>query len=96
MAGALFFAPVSFQQMCHGTIDGSKVRYLNINDKLADANGRLFAGMMNGDKLHPKVKAYQLWADELKPIFTGLLGPAQETDHAPAPTGDPSARGRSN
>ena len=27
--------------------DGKKVRYLNINDKLADGDGRLFDGMMN-------------------------------------------------
>ena len=27
--------------------DGKKIRYLNVNDKLADRNGRLFDGMMN-------------------------------------------------
>jgi lysophospholipase L1-like esterase len=72
--------------------DGKKIRYLNINDKLADPDGRLFDGMMNPrDKLHPTVKAYQIWADALKPIFTQLLGPPAKTDHAPPPTGDPSA-----
>lgn len=72
--------------------DGRKVRYLNVNDKLADQNGRLFDGMMNpGDKLHPTVKGYQVWADGLKPIFTELLGKPARTDHAPPPTGDPSA-----
>jgi hypothetical protein len=49
--------------------------------------------MMNaGDKLHPTVKGYQVWADALKPIFTELLGPPAQEDHAPPPTGDPSAR----
>jgi lysophospholipase L1-like esterase len=73
--------------------DGKRIRYLNINDKLADSQGRLFDGMMNaGDKLHPTVKGYQVWADALKPIFTGLLGPPAEDDHAPPPTGDPSAQ----
>ncbi len=48
---------------------GGKIRYLNINDKLADKDGRLFDGMMNPDKLHPAVKGYQVWADALKPIF---------------------------
>jgi len=73
--------------------DGRKVRYLNVNDKLADANGRLFDGMMNErDKLHPTLQGYQVWADALKPIFTELLGPPAATDHAPPPTGDPSAR----
>ncbi len=71
--------------------DGGKVRYLNINAELADANGKLFEGMMNADKLHPAIKGYQVWADALKPVFTELLGPAGHQDHAPAPTGDPSA-----
>jgi lysophospholipase L1-like esterase len=71
--------------------DGKKVRYLDINDKLADKDGQLFPGMMNSDKLHPALKAYQVWADALKPIFTELLGAPAKTDHAPPPTGDPSA-----
>jgi lysophospholipase L1-like esterase len=70
--------------------DGRKVRFLNVNDKLADADGRLFDGMMR-DKLHPAVKGYQVWADGLRPILTELLGPPAATDHAPLPTGDPSA-----
>ena len=71
--------------------DGKKIRYLNVNDKLADSEGKLFPGMSN-DKLHPTVKAYQIWADGLKPIFTEILGPPAKSDHAPPPTGDPSAR----
>jgi lysophospholipase L1-like esterase len=72
--------------------DGRTVRYLDINDKLADQEGRLFPGMMNADQLHPTLKAYQVWADALKPILTELLGPPAKTDHAPPPTGDPSAQ----
>lgn len=73
--------------------DGKKIRFLNVNDRLADKDGKLFDGMVNaGDKLHPTVKGYQVWADGLKPIFTELLGPPAGTDHAPPPTGDPSAR----
>jgi lysophospholipase L1-like esterase len=73
--------------------DGQKIRYLNINDKLASANGSLLDGMMNAnDKLHPTAQAYQLWADALKPILTDLLGPPAAEDHAPPPTGDPTAR----
>jgi lysophospholipase L1-like esterase len=71
--------------------DGRQVRFLNINDKLADANGVLFDGVM-GDRLHPTLKGYQIWADALKPIFTEILGPPAATDQAPPPTGDPSAR----
>jgi lysophospholipase L1-like esterase len=76
--------------------DGRTVRYLNVNGKLADKDGRLVEGMMNArDRLHPTLNGYQVWADGLKPILRELLGPPASTDHAPPPTGDPSAaRGR--
>jgi lysophospholipase L1-like esterase len=73
--------------------DGKRIRYLDINGKLADKDGKLFEGMM-GDGLHPSLNGYQVWADALKPIFTELLGPPAKEDHAPPPTGDPSARSR--
>ena len=72
-----------------------KIRYLNINDKLADNDGRLFEGMANKDGLHLDVKGYQVWADALKPIFSELLGPPAKEDHAPSPTGDPGVKNRS-
>jgi lysophospholipase L1-like esterase len=72
--------------------DGKSVRFLNVNDKLADQDGKLHEGMMNAhDKLHPQLAGYQVWADGLKPVLTGLLGSPAKTDHAPPPTGDPSA-----
>jgi lysophospholipase L1-like esterase len=71
--------------------DGERIRYLDINSSLADPEGRFFEGMMH-DNLHPTIKGYQVWANALKPIFTELLGPAGSEDHAPPPTGDPSAR----
>ncbi len=70
---------------------GGRVRYLNINDKLASPEGRLFDGMTT-DKLHLSLQGYQVWADALKPILTELLGPPEAEDHAPPPTGDPSAK----
>lgn len=70
--------------------DGKAVRFLNINDQLADKDGVLFEGM-TVDKLHLSVKGYEVWAAGLKPILTELLGPPASTDHAPPPTGDPSA-----
>lgn len=70
--------------------DGKKIRFLNINDKLADADGRQLSGLFV-DRLHPTVNGYQIWADGLKPIFNEILGPPAKTDHAPPPTGDPSA-----
>jgi cephalosporin-C deacetylase len=71
--------------------NGKSVRYIDLNDRLADRSGVLYEGMTDPDKLHLSVKAYQIWADALKPIFTELLGPPAEVDHAPPPTGDPSA-----
>src|SRR5262249_51808897 len=67
--------------------DGATVRYLNVNARLADRDGRLFDGMMNADKLHPTVNGYDVWADGLTPIFTERLGAPAATDHAPPPTG---------
>jgi lysophospholipase L1-like esterase len=73
--------------------DGRKTRYLNINDQLADPDGKVREGMLNAnDKLHPLLNGYQVWADALKPIFRELLGPPASEDQAPPPTGDPSAR----
>ena len=72
--------------------DGKSIRYINVNDKLADKDGKLFDGMMGGDKLHPALKGYQVWADALKPLLRELLGPPAATDQAPPPTGDPSAK----
>ena len=78
-----------------GFADGTRVRFLTINDRLADSEGKLFDGVLNErDKLHPTIKGYQIWADALKPIFRELLGPPGTTDLAPAPTGDPSAARR--
>ena len=71
--------------------DGNKIRYLDINRKLAAENGKLLSGMMNPDLLHPSLQGYQVWADALKPILLELLGPPASEDHAPPPTGDPSA-----
>ena len=87
------FLPVihKINRSLSGLADGQKVRYLNINDKMA-SDGKLFDGMMNAkDKLHPTEKAYQVWADALKPMLTELLGPPAAADHAPPATGDPSA-----
>lgn len=72
--------------------DGKKVRYLNINKKMADKTGKLRPGMTVPDGLHLDVKGYQTWADALKPVLKKLLGPPAKEDKAPPPTGDPSAR----
>ena len=71
--------------------DGSRVRSININNRLARSDGALIDGM-TVDGLHLSVVGYQVWADALKPIFRELLGPPAATDHAPPPTGDPAVR----
>lgn len=75
--------------------DGVRIRYLDINDRLADARGVLYPGMTDPDGLHLTERAYQIWADALRPLLMELLGPPSEVDLAPPPTGDPSAMGRS-
>ena len=67
-----------------------RVRFLNVNSWLAGSNGRLHPGMTI-DRLHPSPKGYQVWADGLRPILRSILGPPAKRDHAPPPTGDPSA-----
>jgi lysophospholipase L1-like esterase len=73
--------------------DGKMIRYLNINGQLADKEGKLIDGMTE-DRLHLSLKGYQVWADALKPLLKELLGPPAKEDHAPPPTGDPSAAKR--
>jgi lysophospholipase L1-like esterase len=71
--------------------DGTRVRFLNINGRLADASGRLRDGM-SSDGLHLARPGYQVWADALRPVLIELLGPPAAEDLAPPPTGDPGAR----
>jgi cephalosporin-C deacetylase len=73
--------------------DGKSTRYVNINEQLAFPDGQLRAGM-SPDGLHFTPKAYQEWANALKPILSELLGPPASVDRAPPPTGDPSAAKR--
>jgi lysophospholipase L1-like esterase len=70
--------------------DGKRIRFLNINDRIADADGRLLEGM-SSDGLHLEAQGYEVWAAALKPILTEILGPPATEDHAPPATGDPSA-----
>jgi lysophospholipase L1-like esterase len=69
--------------------DGHRIRYLNINDRLADNNGRLYEGMTQAGKLHLAAQGYQVWADALKPMLTAVLGPPAPVDSAPAPSSTP-------
>ncbi|MCB1094186.1 MAG: endo-1,4-beta-xylanase [Verrucomicrobiae bacterium] len=70
--------------------DGKRIRFLNINDRLSDSDGRLLPGISR-DGLHLEEAGYEIWAKALTPLFEEILGPAAAEDHAPPPTGDPSA-----
>jgi GH35 family endo-1,4-beta-xylanase/lysophospholipase L1-like esterase len=72
--------------------DEKRIRFLNLNDQLSDASGRLLPGL-SADGLHLEEPAYEIWAKALKPIFHEILGPPGKEDHAPAPTRDPRAGG---
>jgi lysophospholipase L1-like esterase len=67
------------------------VRFLDLTSQLADGRGRLRPGFSN-DGLHLEEPGYEVWASALRPIFHEVLGPPESVDHAPPPTGDPSAR----
>ncbi len=54
--------------------DGKTVRWLNLNAKLAHADGTLHNGV-TGDQLHLSLTGYQLWAAALQPLLAELLGP---------------------
>lgn len=70
--------------------DGKQIRFVNINNKLANADGRLLPGI-SSDGLHLEQPGYEIWAEALKPHFEEILGPPAAEDHAPPPTGDPSS-----
>ncbi len=71
--------------------DGQLVRYLDINDRLADSRGVL-REEMSEDGLHLSLAAYRIWADALQPVLAERLGAPAERDLAPPPTGNPAAR----
>ncbi|MFL6208570.1 MAG: GDSL-type esterase/lipase family protein [Pyrinomonadaceae bacterium] len=58
-----------------------RIKYLNINDKLADKDGKLYDGMTD-DGLHLTDKGYQVWADAMKSILTKWLGPPAKVSAA--------------
>ena len=59
--------------------DGKKIRFLNINDKLADTKGKLLEGM-SSDGLHLEEKGYDVWAEALQPILAEIIGPRATED----------------
>jgi lysophospholipase L1-like esterase len=71
--------------------DGQRIRFIDINGGLVDENGKARPGVYSDGGLHLDVPGYEVWANALRPILQDLLGPPAAEDHAPPPTGDPSA-----
>lgn len=69
------------------------IQFVDLNDRLADDDGRLRSDFSD-DGLHLNAPGYAVWANALVPRLEALLGPRASEDHAPPPTGDPSAAGR--
>jgi len=53
--------------------DGKKIKFMNINDKFLDPQGKLIG--FNTDNLHPNARGYQVWADAVKAQLAEWLGP---------------------
>jgi lysophospholipase L1-like esterase len=66
------------------------VRFIDINDELADADGLLRA-RMSSDGLHLSRAGYAVWGRALTPVLEELLGPRAAVDSAPPATGNPAA-----
>ncbi len=54
--------------------DDKTVKFLNINDKFIDKDGKMIPGLLGNDNLHPADKGYQVWAEAMKPILTEWMG----------------------
>jgi lysophospholipase L1-like esterase len=53
--------------------DGKNIRYLDINSKLAGADGKVTREVL-ADGLHPSAKGYQIWADAIAPLLKDMMG----------------------
>ena len=53
-------------------MDGTSIRYVNVNDRLVDSTGTVREGLFM-DGLHPNVAGYQIWADSIEPKLWSLL-----------------------
>ncbi|TWT31090.1 GDSL-like Lipase/Acylhydrolase [Posidoniimonas corsicana] len=71
--------------------DGDAIRYLDINEGLVATDGKARPGVFS-DGLHLGLPGYIVWEKALNPVLIELLGPPAKEDHAPPPTGDPSAK----
>jgi lysophospholipase L1-like esterase len=69
-------------------LDGENVKYLSINDKFLDKDGKLIG--FGTDNLHPGAKGYQIWADAVKAQLTEWLGSPTGAEAARVPASRPN------
>lgn len=66
-------APPKINAIISTFADGTKIRYLNINDKFLSPDGKVPADIMP-DFLHPNEHGYQIWADAMDPTLFQMMG----------------------
>jgi len=64
--------------------DGKQVKFMNINDKFADPDGKLIPGVLLSDNLHPSDRGYDLWASAIRPTLIEWLGEPSPSPKPPA------------
>ena len=52
--------------------NGPNVKYLDIGEELQDGDGNIPVDLMT-DVLHPSMKGYEIWAQEVQPILKKFL-----------------------
>ena len=65
-----------------------RIHWININDKLLVTEGKLLPAV-SSDGIHLDETGYEAWAAALRPVLTQILGPPNQVDSAPPPTGNP-------
>jgi lysophospholipase L1-like esterase len=53
--------------------DGDSLRYMDIGDAFLEPDGSIAVEVM-GDGLHPTLRGYEIWADEVMPTFRAMMG----------------------
>ena len=54
--------------------DGKKVVWCDFNDRFLNPDGTFPKGMMMSDNLHPLAPGYEIWAEEVTPLFKRICG----------------------